>query len=118
VEDEERFDIELTRSEDSARAVLTISGEIDMATAPEIDDAVALIAGRAETTDVVIDLTDVTFIDSSGIAALLRCRKLMDEAQIGFNVTGTRGMPLTVLEITGVLSYLSTPIQTGAVDTD
>ncbi|HZX55360.1 MAG TPA: STAS domain-containing protein, partial [Ilumatobacteraceae bacterium] len=93
----QRFEIEVTTPDDAARAILTISGEVDMASAHEIDAVVAVVAGWKETTDVVIDLASVTFIDSSGIAALLRCRQELDDAGIGFNVIGAQGMPLNVL---------------------
>jgi len=105
--DAQRFEIEVTTPDDAARAILTISGEVDMASAHEIDAVVAVVAGWKETTDVVVDLASVTFIDSSGIAALLRCRQELDDTGIGFNVIGAQGMPLNVLRITGVLPYLS-----------
>jgi len=107
--DAERFEIEVTTPDDANRAILTVSGEVDMRSAHELDAVVAVVAGWRETTDVVIDLSSVTFIDSSGIAALLRCRQELDDAGIGFNVIGAQGMPLNVLRITGVLPYLSQP---------
>jgi anti-anti-sigma factor len=112
----QRFEIEVTTPDDAARAILTISGEVDMASAHEIDAVVAVVAGWKETTDVVLDLASVTFIDSSGIAALLRCRQELDDAGIGFNVIGAQGMPLNVLRITGVLPYLSKPATTANME--
>jgi anti-anti-sigma factor len=112
----QRFEIEVTTPDDAARAILTISGEVDMASAHEIDAVVAVVAGWKETTDVVLDLASVTFIDSSGIAALLRCRQELDDAGIGFNVIGAQGMPLNVLRITGVLPYLSKPATTANLE--
>jgi len=108
VEAQQKFEIDVVTSDDATRALMTVGGEIDVGTAHEIDAVVAVVAGWSETRDVVVELSEVTFIDSSGIAALLRCRQELDKAGIGFNVVGARGMPLTVLEITGVLPYLST----------
>jgi anti-sigma B factor antagonist len=53
------------------RIVLRFAGEIDIATAQRLQDALdaAMSAGAAE---IWIDLTAVRFIDSTGIAALLR----------------------------------------------
>jgi anti-anti-sigma factor len=53
---------------------LVLSGEIDLAVAPGLKDsgqelAVAVAPGRLE-----IDLADVTFIDSSGLGALISLR--------------------------------------------
>jgi len=107
VEAPQKFEIDVTTSDEATRAVLTVGGEIDVGSAHEIDAVVLVVAGWSETRDVVVELSEVTFIDSSGIAALLRCRQELDKAGIGFSVVGARGMPLTVLEITGVLPYLS-----------
>jgi anti-anti-sigma factor len=48
----------------------SMSGELDLATAPLVDVAMrdALTEGRS----ITLHITDVTFADSSGIAALLR----------------------------------------------
>lgn len=114
---QQRFEIEVTTPDGASLAVLTLTGEVDMSSAHEIDAVVAVVAGWNETTDVVIDLSSVSFIDSSGIAALLRCRQELDDAGIGFNVIGAQGMPLNVLRITGVLPYLSKPTTTAKIQT-
>ena len=107
MEAQEKFEIEIATSDDATRAVLTVGGEIDVGSAHEIDAVVAVVAGWSETKDVVLELSNVSFIDSSGVAALLRCRQELDKANIALSVVGARGLPLTVLEITGVLPYLS-----------
>jgi anti-sigma B factor antagonist len=50
---------------------LRLVGEIDMATAPALQEAIllALAAGRPLT----IDMKDVTFIDSSGLKVIVAC---------------------------------------------
>lgn len=52
---------------------LTVSGELDMATAPELREhlAAALDSGVKR---IVVDLRDVTFMDSIGLAAVLHAR--------------------------------------------
>ena len=52
---------------------LTVSGELDMATAPELRERLgaALDSG---VTRIVVDLRDVTFVDSVGLAAVLHAR--------------------------------------------
>lgn len=54
--------------------VLEVSGDIDLATAPRLRDA-GLRALGIEPTRVVIDLTGVTFIDSSGLGVLVLLRR-------------------------------------------
>jgi anti-sigma B factor antagonist len=57
--------------DDGARAVVRVTGEIDIATTPELDDAVDALTTPA----IVLDLTGVTFMGSSGLASLLRAAK-------------------------------------------
>lgn len=53
--------------------VLEVDGEIDTLTAPrlEADLVSALDSGGAEGTSVIVDLTNVTFLASSGLAVLI-----------------------------------------------
>jgi anti-sigma B factor antagonist len=49
-------------------ATLAVSGEVDIATAPVLREALRAHAGRSP---LLIDLSAVTFMDSSGLAVLL-----------------------------------------------
>jgi anti-anti-sigma factor len=51
--------------------VLVVHGEIDLATAPAMAGAIAALAPAAGERPVVIDVGGVTFIDSTGLKALL-----------------------------------------------
>jgi anti-sigma B factor antagonist len=53
---------------------VVVAGEIDLRTAPELRVALDAAAGE-QGAELVIDLTEVTFIDSSGITELLRVSK-------------------------------------------
>ena len=50
--------------------VLTVTGEIDMATAPRFRQRLLAVIG-AGTQNVVIDITGVDFIDSTGLGVLM-----------------------------------------------
>jgi anti-anti-sigma factor len=80
--------------------VLAVVGEIDMASADEFRDR--LLAGLQRSGSLEVDLGGVTFIDSSGLAALVRLRT---EAEIlGRNVALVKVSPSTarLLELTGL----------------
>ncbi|ANW18815.1 STAS domain-containing protein [Streptomyces clavuligerus] len=57
--------------------VLHIRGELDLLSSPEVRRQVhaAVAAGRR---DVVLDLTDVVFCDSSGVGVLIAARRLLN----------------------------------------
>ncbi len=56
--------------------MLTVSGELDLATAPSLMAAVTELAS-AGGPPAVIDLSHVTFCDSSGLGALIAARQLL-----------------------------------------
>ena len=67
-------DMEIRGTHSDGTARLELHGELDIGTAPELDDAVdrALEDGCR---DVVLDLAPTTLLDSSGLGALVRARR-------------------------------------------
>lgn len=79
---------------------LTLTGELDLASAPALFDAVAGL--RPLTTDLVIDLAAVTFIDSSGLRALLAAREAAaDDRGTRVKLTGSTRSVSRLLELSG-----------------
>lgn len=78
-----------------------LRGELDMATAPELRDELGQLASE-DPAPVTIDLSDLTFIDSTGLSVLVGALKLLRQ-QGGDMVLRSPG-PGTrkVLEITGL----------------
>ena len=86
--------------------MLSISGEHDLSTAPELRRRFAdLIAERGA---VVVDLSPATFVDSSILGVILDARRNADEAGLGFAVAHPGGNDAVgrVLEITGLRAQL------------
>jgi anti-sigma B factor antagonist len=82
-------------------AVVVPTGELDLATAPALEEALgrAFESGSAR---VVLDLRELEFIDSSGLRTLLTARRKAEDAGARFSlVAGHRGLERT-LEIAGV----------------
>jgi anti-anti-sigma factor len=59
-------------------AILRLSGEIDLATAPSMVSQFQSLADQG-LTDVIIDATDVTFIDSTGLNGLIEGKRIIHE---------------------------------------
>ena len=57
---------------DDGVVVVVVRGEIDVATAPEFEDGLGRAVREARPLGLVVDLTAVTFMDSSGLTALAR----------------------------------------------
>jgi anti-sigma B factor antagonist len=71
---EEGRAFEITDAREGDRAVVTVSGEIDIATAGQVREAL-LRAGETGAPEVVVDLSDVSFMDSTGLNALVVAHK-------------------------------------------
>jgi anti-sigma B factor antagonist len=85
--------------------VLTIEGELDMATAPVLRESLtgALDAGA---TGVVTDLSAVTFMDSVALATILQARRrLGDGSGLAF-VSPAGSYTRLILEIAGGVTHL------------
>lgn len=80
-------------------------GEVDLSTAPSLVEAVtAGLADRsgAEPPTVVLDLAQVTFLDSTGIAALIECQAVCEAEGARMSI-GPRSTTVdTVFGYTGV----------------
>jgi anti-sigma B factor antagonist len=81
------------------RAVLALQGRLDALTALELKEAIAerVDAGQIE---LVVDLSGVPFIDSSGLAALVSGFKAARQAGGSLKLAGLNEQALTVLRLT------------------
>jgi len=90
---------------DSDAVVIEVTGEIDLATAPEL---VSALDGAAGARLVVIDLTDTTFVDSAAINSLIRCKRQLAKRGVDFRlVSPPNGIVRKALEITNVITELA-----------
>lgn len=80
---------------------VTVAGEVDVATAPNVRDALigAIDAGA---TSLRIDVSNVAFIDSAGLGALIGVLKRVREADGTIELVGLQPAPRKVVEITGL----------------
>lgn len=79
-----------------------LSGEIDHHGAREIMNALDREIDRALPLRLMLDLSGVTFMDSSGIAVLLRAWRRMNELEGSVSVTHIPAQPRRVLDAAGV----------------
>ncbi|MEO5680954.1 MAG: STAS domain-containing protein [Acidimicrobiales bacterium] len=93
------FFLEVDDLEDSV--VLRLSGELDMAAAPAVQAGLAdALAGEAAA--VILDLADLTFIDSTGISLFLSGSRQAADQGRAFRLRHPTGTVLRVLRIIGV----------------
>jgi anti-sigma B factor antagonist len=66
-----RFSVH-TEAEHSPATVVVVTGEVDLGTAPDFEDELARAVEEHQGTGLVIDLSAVSFIDSTGLNSLVR----------------------------------------------
>ena len=79
--------------------ILTVTGEVDVATAPQLDEQLAVAATAPK---IVLDLTAVTFLDSSGLGVIIKGLKRVSELGGSLVLVVTNPSILKVFSITGL----------------
>jgi anti-anti-sigma factor len=102
---EPRFRVEVeVPSEDCA--VVTAAGEIDLETATEFHQALekGIDTGARR---VIVDLTAVSFIDSTALSVMVKGAKRLDARDAALDVVCPEGHVYRIIEITGLHEVLT-----------
>jgi anti-sigma B factor antagonist len=85
-------------TDDQTTRVLRIRGELDALSAPELRPALdALVEERHD--DIVVDLSDLRLIDSSGVGALVSLYKRIRGNGGSVRFTGVTAQPLVIFKL-------------------
>jgi len=88
------------RRDRACRPVLVVTGEVDLAVVPAFRSALHQLIADAHS-PAYVDLTGVTFFDSSGIKTLLDAQVRADDAHVRLVISPSRPV-LRTLEIVGL----------------
>jgi anti-sigma B factor antagonist len=106
---------EAIRSNRPGVAVLAARGEIDVASAPELERSLSdLIVEGAEI--LVVDTSEVSFIDSTGLGVLIGAEKQMRKGGRQLRLVVTQPQIIKLLALTGldeVFTVTSSPNEAG-----
>jgi anti-sigma B factor antagonist len=98
------FSIADTRRADGS-AVLTVAGELDIATVPVVRERLSDLTD-AGARRLVVDLRDVTFMDSTGLAAFIHAKvRLGDDGTLTL-VLEPDSYPRLIFEVAGLVGVL------------
>ena len=82
-------------------AVLDVGGEIDVATSPELQEILVELIGNGPEL-LIVNLTDVSFIDSSGLGVLVGALKHVRAAGGDLRLVVTQPHIIKLLNLTGL----------------
>ncbi|MEU5906952.1 STAS domain-containing protein [Micromonospora sp. NPDC047527] len=90
---------------DGGSVCLRLAGELDMSTAPELTAAIDRLTAAGERR-MVLDLSDLTFCDSTGMAVFVRGDNRAAADGGWLRLTGAVGRVDRVLRVTGLAEVL------------
>ena len=91
--------------EESGSSVLHLEGELDLSVAEELEQQLLHALRRADER-LCVDLSEVTYIDSSSVRALLRAAAIAHDRGKRVQVTSASGISRRVIELAGVEDIL------------
>ena len=99
-----RVDIELKVDRQGSAATVAVAGEIDLTSAPRLDDEVTGLIEDA-VMELQIELAGVSFMDSTGLRVLLKASKLIDGAGGRLVLRGPSDPVRRLLEVSGLNAH-------------
>jgi anti-sigma B factor antagonist len=99
------FAVMLDRDGENVR--VRIVGELDVSTVPELEQALESVPPDNDGGSVLLDLDGVAFMDSTGLAALLRAKHRFEVDGHHLAIGRCSPQVLRVFELTGMMDQLS-----------
>jgi anti-sigma B factor antagonist len=96
---------------------LRVSGDVDLDQMDELRDSI-VACGDMVTPIVVVDMTEVTFIGSSGLRALIGAKAILEAKDLRFCVDDCSEIVERVLKVTGLRDNFERSSQVVAADDD
>jgi anti-sigma B factor antagonist len=95
------MDLSLSTHEDAGTLIVDIAGEIDVYTSPKLREQLVALVGEGAR-QLVVDLEDVEFIDSTGLGVLVGVLKRIRARGGGMSLVCSHDGLLRVFKITGL----------------
>jgi anti-sigma B factor antagonist len=97
--------VELSTRECDGQVVVVLRGELDVADAAQVAASLTAVAGSGR--NVIVDLEGLEFIDSSGLAALVRARRHARHGGFDLLLAGPQQQVLRMLAITRLIDVFA-----------
>jgi anti-sigma B factor antagonist len=84
---------------------LVCSGEIDLTAEEALVQACTAVLPSCKGRQLLLDLTEVSFMDSSGVRAVLRCQRAAEEAGVTLRLVVGKGPVTRLFAVAGVAEW-------------
>lgn len=100
--------LEIAMDHGEEGCIVRLRGRLNIDTSPALRDQLLTMLRTRSAERVIVDLTDVTYIDSSGIATLIEGLKMARMSQTALCMQGLQGRILHFFQATGILTLFET----------
>jgi anti-sigma B factor antagonist len=110
------FGLEVDEREHGGRCTVLLSGELDIATAPRVQESIDRVLARGSTRVLTLDLSGLEFIDSSGLEVIVHACSACEQSECEFGVIRGPDVVQRVFELSGLAATLPLRRATPAAD--
>ena len=97
--------LELRTETDADRTRISVRGDLDMDSSPQLLEAIR--HGLKNTSGIAVELRDVGYIDSSGIAVLVHGFKLARKESLNFRIVDPSPQVMSVMQLSQLDQFFS-----------
>jgi anti-sigma B factor antagonist len=101
-------DLEITEDEGEEGTLVRLRGRLGIDSSPALRDRLLALLRRQSPAAVVVDLTEVSYMDASGVATLVEGLKIARHRQTTLSLKGLQGRVRHLFEVTGLLTLFET----------
>lgn len=83
-------------------ATVRVVGDIDAATAPALDETLRQVQAEAGLSEIALDFSDMSFIDSSGLSVLVAAHKRLRASGVMLAITNASPSARRLFSIAGL----------------
>ncbi len=98
--------LELDVAVSGASIVIRVSGEVDLSNAERFEEAIQLACTDGGDRNVLVDLSELSFIDSTGLRVLIEATRNSRSNGDQLHFRGPSPQVRRILEVTGIFDYL------------
>lgn len=96
--------MEINVKRDADRSIVEVTGDIDLYSSPDLRETVLDLLKKREQKNVIVNMANVDYIDSSGVASLIEGLQEAKKCGARFILVGLKDGPKRVLELTLLLN--------------
>jgi len=110
-------DLEITENEGPEGTLMGLRGRLSIDSSPAFRDLLLALLRRQSPAGVIVDLTEVSYMDASGVATLVEGLKIARNRQTTLSLKGLQGRVRHLFEVTGLLTLFETSGRSSASST-